>query len=263
MVTEGAGFNRFRFANLSLPPDWVTIGAGDLTSERVEWVQRLDRWSAIYYQHDNVVGLDGAEIPVTAGTILIFAPGVRGSHAKTREGTQHHFITYNLPGKVAHTAAIPLLNPGMERVFPDLVRAMERIGDDKRPALAFAWNLMWSIARNPGVVRSRKELYVAEEWIFSNLGEKITVPEIAQVAGVSPRHLLNSFQREHGTTVQEFVRRKRVQEAVRLLTTSRLPIKAVASRVGIPDLQLFSKTIRLYTGCSPRAFRKISQEQAS
>jgi AraC-like DNA-binding protein len=43
----------------------------------------------------------------------------------------------------------------------------------------------------------------------------------------------------------------------RPLTTTDLPIKAVAARVGITDLHYFNKVIRRYLGASPRAVRAM------
>jgi len=40
-----------------------------------------------------------------------------------------------------------------------------------------------------------------------------------------------------------------------LLVYSTLPVKVIASEVGIPDLHLFNKTIRRELGHSPRAIR--------
>jgi len=51
------------------------------------------------------------------------------------------------------------------------------------------------------------------------------------------------------------VRKCRLERAVHLLLYSDMPVKQVACDVGIPDLQLFNKTIRRTFGLAPRVLR--------
>jgi AraC-like DNA-binding protein len=41
-----------------------------------------------------------------------------------------------------------------------------------------------------------------------------------------------------------------------LLQTSDIPVKQIASSIGMPDLQVFNKAVRLTFGVSPRALRR-------
>jgi transcriptional regulator GlxA family with amidase domain len=226
---------------------------------RLEWIQPLDRWTVLYYQHSNAVGIDGEAFAVEPDTIVIFAPGVRGTNARCDDDTHHYFLTFSLPSQTGEQFAIPLIHNDMQRVFRDFDYAVSRVAYLKQPAIAFAWNLMWSIAQNRAVMREARELYIAEDWIYRHLNEKIPMAELAEAAGVSRRHLLAAFWREHRCSIQEFIQRMRVQEATRLLSTTDIAIKEVAARVGMPDLQAFNKLIRLRAGCSPRVFREVAR----
>jgi AraC-like DNA-binding protein len=254
---------RYRLANLALPPVLHVIVGGDFLNERREWVQPLDRWTAIYYQHANAAGINGDVFAVVQGTIVFFPPGVRATHGRIGDGTMHRALTFGLPAEEGEQFAIPLVLPNMERVFPDFELASDRIAYEKRPAVAFAWNLLWGAAQNRGIVREDKELYAAEDWIYRNMHRKIPVGELAEVSGVSHRHLLSAFWKEHRCSIQEFIKRKQVQEATRLLTATDQPIKEIAAKVGFHDLQAFNKMIRTRTGSSPRTFRNISKTRIS
>jgi transcriptional regulator GlxA family with amidase domain len=72
---------------------------------------------------------------------------------------------------------------------------------------------------------------------------------------VSHNHLTRLFRAETGSTVVGYVQARRMARARHLLTSSTLPIPAVAASVGIPDLQAFNKTCRRERGASPRAIR--------
>jgi AraC-like DNA-binding protein len=250
---------RFRLAILELSPTRISIGDGDLTRDMIEWVEPIDRWRAIYYHHGNAVALDGTLTTIEPDTIVFFPPGIHGAHTRVGDDTYHHYLSFNLPATEGARLAIPLVVPNMSRILPDLRRAAERVSSTPRPTIAFAWNLVWSVALNPAVIRGRHELYAAEDWIMSNLNRRFSVPELAAAVGTSPRTLLTAFREEHRCTVQEYVRRKRVQEAGRLLASTNSSIKEIAFRVGIPDLQAFNKIIRMELGCSPRAFRGITR----
>lgn len=56
-------------------------------------------------------------------------------------------------------------------------------------------------------------------------------------------------------TVIGYIRRRRVDEALKLLTRTELPIKTIAATVGIPDVHAFTKTVRSLTGKPPGAHR--------
>lgn len=233
------------------------MGDGDLTNERLEWAQPVDRWTMLYYRHSNVVTVNAQTFRVEPDDVVFFAPGVKAAHAILGENTHHLFLTCDLPGDDGTRAAIPTHAPGMSRVYPDWRRAADRVADDRRPGTAFAWNLCWGVAQGTSVIRGQVELYTAEAWIFRNLDRRFSVSDVAEAANVSPRHLLRAFRQEHRMTIQEYVRQKRVQEAARLLATTDLPIKEIAAQVGIPDLHQFNKVMRDETGSSPRAFRLL------
>lgn len=248
---------RYWLACLSMPPGMIFMGDGDLTHERLEWAQPVDRWTMLYYRHGNVVTVNAQTFAVQPDDVVFFAPGVKAAHAVLGENTHHLFLTCDLPGDDGTRAAIPTHAPSMARVYPDWRRAADRVADDRGPSRAFAWNLFWGVAQGLSVVREDVELYAAEAWIFRNLDRKFSVRDIADAANTSQRHLLRAFRHEHRMTIQEYVRQKRVQEAARLLATTTTPIKEIAVQVGIPDLHQFNKTMREETGSSPRAFREL------
>ena len=250
---------RFRLANVSLPPSRCSTGGGDLPAAQLEWVQGLDRWMVHYYEHRNAVGIDGWVFPVEPETLVCFPPGVRATHARVGDQTLYQFILFDLPGEQGERVAIPLVQHKMSRIRVDWCRAGERFGTAPHAIRAFAWNLMWSIGRDVSVMRGRTELYAAEEWIYKNLSRSFSVPELAEAVGVSPRRLLTAFRQEHRSSIQEFIRQKRVQEAARLLATTDMPIKEIGIHVGIPDLQCLNKVVRMETGSSPRSFRALSR----
>jgi AraC-like DNA-binding protein len=231
-------------------------GDGELTDSHAEWMQDSRHWSLFYYHHVNAVTYGTRTYALEVGDIVFFSPGVACSHALTGPGTHFDFMGFDLPATAGIRAAIPHVARAMQFALPQLRKASNRIVDGKEPACAFVWNLLWTVAQSPSLFRESEVLYVAEDFILRNIHRKFSVDEIADATKVSGRTLLKVFREQPGLSVQEFVLRRRVQEATRLLLSTNLPIKEIAPRVGISDLQYFNKTIRTMTGMSPTRVRE-------
>jgi transcriptional regulator GlxA family with amidase domain len=126
--------------------------------------------------------------------------------------------------------------------------------DVMRPR-AFVWNLLWSVARPLSELRKDAVMYEAEDVVNRRLGERFSIAELAAEVGVSHEHLIRLFRVEHGVTPLAYVRERRVEAARRMLVSSDMPIKEIAHRIGIDDLQQFNKLMRWSIGKSPREIR--------
>lgn len=92
--------------------------------------------------------------------------------------------------------------------------------------------------------------------IESHLDQKLSVGELAEVAGLSRAHFSRIFAASEGLPPAEFVLQKRLRRAAKLLTkTADMPIKEVAALCGFEDPNYFSKVFRRLYGTSPSDFR--------
>ncbi|MEZ0326119.1 MAG: helix-turn-helix domain-containing protein [Fimbriimonas sp.] len=247
---------RFEPVNLSLPPDNVLIGSLDyLRPDRIEFIQPRGVWTIYYYHHENALTVNALTYPVMEGTMAIAPPGARVAHAKVGQGTKIYYMTFDMPGKGPDRGVVPHVLYDMQSEERNWVRCMDRLVDTVVHLKAYSWNLMCLHSQNMALFRSDQILFDAEAWILGNLSSKITVADVAREVKVSPRHLLRAFREQHDLTVQEYIIRRRVREAGRLLVTTDLQPKAIAAMVGIHDLQQFNKLMRVHTGASPRRFR--------
>jgi AraC family transcriptional regulator len=83
-----------------------------------------------------------------------------------------------------------------------------------------------------------------------------TVGELAQLAGLSERHLLRLFRERLGVSLVEFVRQARLEKANTLLAASDLPLKEIAYRLGFASHASFATAFRRDAGSTPAAFRR-------
>lgn len=247
-------------ARLAKCPDRIFAGDGGFHENRQHWLQPLNYWTVIYYHHSNVVTINARTFPVKPDSIALFGPGVRAGHAIIGDETTHMYLTFNLPADEGRRYAIPAYIEDARAIYPLMRRAIDRVSTDLTPAFAFAWQFMNHISLDPAYLRQSEALYTAEEFILKNLRAELRVPEIAEHVQVSPRQLLRMFRDEHRLTVQDFIRKRRAQEACRLLATTNRSIKLIAEQVGVPDLAQFNKLLKRETGAPPRVYRQMRKQ---
>jgi len=98
----------------------------------------------------------------------------------------------------------------------------------------------------------------AAAYLEHHLSDPITAADIADAADLSQHTLARAFKRRFGLTIPRYLLIRRVEAARHLLTTTDLPVKSIAARVGLPDPQHFNKQFRRLVGMSPTAARQRS-----
>lgn len=93
-------------------------------------------------------------------------------------------------------------------------------------------------------------------YIQTHYAAPISLSDIAAVSGYSKYHLVKQFQDHMDTTPMKYLTRIRIQKAVDLLMTTRLPITEIAERVGYSNANYFNKVFRKSIGMAAGEFRK-------
>jgi AraC family transcriptional regulator len=97
------------------------------------------------------------------------------------------------------------------------------------------------------------------EYVDIHLSNKITLLDLAAVAGLSRMHFASQFRMATGLRPHEFVLRRRVQQAEELLRNSRMAIVEIALTVGFQTQPHFTTVFKRFAGCTPRQWRAASQ----
>lgn len=92
--------------------------------------------------------------------------------------------------------------------------------------------------------------------IHYHMAEPLTLDDLAEAAGMSRFHFARSFQRATGQPPMEYLRARRVEAARHFLTTSTLPLRAIAPQVGLVDEAHLSRVFKRTTGLSPGEVRR-------
>ncbi|NUT48399.1 MAG: helix-turn-helix domain-containing protein [Saccharothrix sp.] len=100
------------------------------------------------------------------------------------------------------------------------------------------------------------------EWLQGNLGEDVTIEQMAAHAHMSPRTFARRFQQETGTTPYEWLIAQRVLAAQELLEETGLTVDAVAARTGFGSAATLRHHFVKRRGATPQAYRRLFRAAA-
>lgn len=86
--------------------------------------------------------------------------------------------------------------------------------------------------------------------------QDLDVVTLAKVAGFSEFHFIRLFKEVFGLSPYQFIIKKKMVKAFRLLRETDMPVKDIAFICGYSDHAAFSRTFRMFHKCSPTEARK-------
>jgi AraC-like DNA-binding protein len=96
----------------------------------------------------------------------------------------------------------------------------------------------------------------AQARLESRLESPLDAQDLAHEACMSPSHFRRSFKARVGVTPKQYQLQIRLREAQRLITTTSLPLKTIAQRLGYHSPFHLSSDLRQRTGQSPSQWRR-------
>ena len=91
--------------------------------------------------------------------------------------------------------------------------------------------------------------------IDSDLTADLSLNALAEYLNVNASYLSSLFKKETGTTLTEYVNRKRVEHGILLLNSTTLQIQTIAQYCGIPDVNYFTKLFKKHYNTTPKDYR--------
>lgn len=99
------------------------------------------------------------------------------------------------------------------------------------------------------------KMRIVLKYVENNYPEKITIADIAEVAGFSESHFMRYFKETMGTSFIDYLKDYRLTMAARLLQSSDNAIIDIASEVGFDNISYFNRAFKAKYGVSPRNYR--------
>ncbi len=101
-----------------------------------------------------------------------------------------------------------------------------------------------------------RTLKASIKYIHANYSEKISIPDLAKMEGLSNSRYITLFSKEMGKSPSEYILSLRLEKACELLLTSDMEISLVGASSGYKDQYFFSKIFKKHIGMSPSEYRK-------
>ena len=96
----------------------------------------------------------------------------------------------------------------------------------------------------------------ASAYVDRNIFENIDLDAFSGYFNYSPYHFCRIFNKHFGTTPMRYIRQKKIEMSLILLSHTNDPISEIASMLGFTDQSHFNRTFRYFQGISPLEFRK-------
>lgn len=209
------------------------------------------------------------------GDMLLFPPGEEHHYGRHPEAQAwHHQWVYFRPraywnkwltwptqlGEIGHYRPDAANMPIIAQLFREIVSVGQQRGHYQE---LLGINLLEQL-----LIRREEALNVSPyppidgrilsvcQYIAEHLADpELTMARLAQHACLSPSRLSHLFRQQLGVSVLAWREDQRISRARLLLSTTRMPVAAVACNVGFEDQLYFSRVFRKCTGVSPSEFR--------
>jgi len=242
------------------------MGHGVHGHQRIEKFRLPGMWAIHFYRYEGEIFVDDHHLCLRPKHVGITPPAASSEYHFHDPKCEHLYAHFRMPGH-ASTRGLPTV-PAMQ----DLGRRFELSHNQFEEAIGWfrtqpgrasarLWDVLWQLADAPDAgaegqsAIGHRAMEDALRFINLNLGTRLRVAEVAKAVGVSNNQLTRLFRKRFDTTAVAFIRQRRMERAKHLLTHTDLPIRVVAREVGLPDLQLFNKTVRRELGESPTQVR--------
>jgi transcriptional regulator GlxA family with amidase domain len=93
------------------------------------------------------------------------------------------------------------------------------------------------------------------DWIRRQLAGDLSLPTLAQQAGMSERSFSRHYAEATGLTPASAILRLRVEEARRLLLETRLPVKRISQRCGFGSEETMRRSFLRLVATTPQDYR--------
>ncbi len=107
------------------------------------------------------------------------------------------------------------------------------------------------------------DILKAQEYIESNVGDRITVDELADKVAIGRRSFERRFKQATNNSVLEYIQRVRIEAAKRSFERSRKNISEVMYEVGYTDTKAFRTVFKKITGLTPIEYRNKYNKMAA
>lgn len=186
---------------------------------------------------------------------------VRSGKMSDDTATQRLFDMICSTTLVTRTALQGGLNPTTAFSLSDFyIQKASRITQPSELTM-LSHQMLLDFTRRMAALRKQQDIYSLPvqktmDYVSLHFHEKITVGQLAKHAHVSASHLSRIFKKETNTSIQNFIRDVRVNEAKELLLTTDYTFSTISSMLSFSSQSYFISVFKAQTGRTPGEYRR-------
>lgn len=140
-------------------------------------------------------------------------------------------------------------------LLPDLLCA-ENATELKRAFLSWVNAISKTVRLAPGQPENKYAIQSVIRFIDENINNSwLSAQAIADEFGISPSLLSTRFKHERGEKLIDYLHKKRLECAVRMLQETRLSMAEICSNSGYASISTMNRAFKKYLNASPTSFR--------
>ncbi|TXT34970.1 MAG: DNA-binding domain-containing protein [Comamonadaceae bacterium] len=97
------------------------------------------------------------------------------------------------------------------------------------------------------------------DFMEEHMHEAITLEALAQIAGLSTYYFCRMFKQSNGMPPHQFLAKKRIEKAKRLLAQTRLSVGEIGFSTGFGSASQFSHAFKKSMRCTPQEYRQLGK----
>lgn len=95
-----------------------------------------------------------------------------------------------------------------------------------------------------------------KDYIYADVSRKLYVDDLAEIAGLSPSQFARAFRETTGQAPHQYILHARLRHAEHLITSTDLPLPAIAQRAGFASHSHLSATMQRLRSTTPTRLRQ-------
>ncbi len=100
-----------------------------------------------------------------------------------------------------------------------------------------------------------KSITLCIDYIYSHINSRITIEELAEYVSLSPSYLSRLFKKELGTSISEYITKRKIEKAQNLLRYSDSSIIDIANYLSFSSQSHFIQVFKNTVGLTPKKYR--------
>lgn len=211
--------------------------------------------------------LNNKEFLAEEGTSFLIPPGFYHSHRNNQTGDDGICLRFSIsadPNNELAKKIVKTLSTPKKQPFISNIEKMDFSGGELSTGAVFAAWIVGIYENEISALKEKKEeetekFKISPQvliWLNEYYAKKISVKEIALSLNMSYRNLSRKFKEETGVCIFDKLLEIRMNHAKRMLISSDLTIKEIATKVGFENEFYFSNVFKKYEKSSPGIYRK-------